>query len=254
MPNKTSDLCSPEDSWLFILGVNNSGTTLFARILESHPHVLALPDEGQLLTEALPRPDYENVVRLWTKKLDKFRLTSENDGYPAELARSDWMKFYQPGPGIRLEKSPPNTIRSLWLQEHFTNSAFIALVRHPYPVCEGIRRRMGCNIQEAATHWHIANSLLMADIPHLKKCHLVKYENLMSDPAVTLNQIAHFLNIDDLFNLTIIEKIESHSIDGRTQGLVNMNLKSIEKLTPEDRCLINEICMVTMSQLGYQPI
>lgn len=254
MPNSPPDACSSIDGWLFILGVNNSGTTLFARILESHPNILALPHEGQLLTEALPRPDYENVVRLWTKKLDKFRLTANDNGRAAELARADWMKLYPAVPGLRLEKSPPNTIRSLWLQEYFSGSLFIAITRHPYAVCEGIRRRMNCSLEEAAIHWNTANVLLLEDLPHLRKSLLIKYEDLMSNPDIILDQIASFLKIDRLFDRTAIEGIKSHSIDGQTRGLINMNQKSFEKLTCDEKLLIDKLCVATMTRLGYKPI
>src|SRR5436190_2119392 len=39
-----------ENFWLFVLGVNNSGTTALAKILESHPSVRTLPAEGHFLT------------------------------------------------------------------------------------------------------------------------------------------------------------------------------------------------------------
>lgn len=241
----------PRDGWLFILGVNNSGTTLFARILESHPDILALPHEGQLLTEALPRPDYENVVRLWTKKMEKFRLTEANDGASARAAQADWMKLYPAGPGLRLEKSPPNTIRSLWLQKYFPDTMFIALTRHPYAVCEGIRRRMGCTLEEAASHWNTANTILLEDIPKLEKCILMKYEELMSNPDMALVNIARFLGIKDAFDRQTISELESHSIDGQTRGLTNMNQKSFDRLTNDERLLIDHICSKTMDSLGY---
>lgn len=241
----------PKNGWLFILGVNNSGTTLFARILESHPDILALPHEGQLLTEALPRPDYENVVRLWTKKMEKFRLTQANDGTPAKAAHADWMKLYPARPGLRLEKSPPNTIRSLWLQKYFPDTMFIALTRHPYAVCEGIRRRMGCTLEEAASHWNIANTILLEDIPKLEKCILMKYEELMSNPDMALVNIARFLGIKDAFDRQTISELESHSIDGQTRGLTNMNQKSFDRLTNHERLLIDHICSKTMDALGY---
>ena len=40
--------------WLFILGLNNSGTTLLHDLLKSHPAMRWLPNEGQYLTGALP--------------------------------------------------------------------------------------------------------------------------------------------------------------------------------------------------------
>src|SRR4051812_33152923 len=36
-----------DDYWLFVLGLNNSGTTLVVDLLKSHPSMRWLPNEGQ---------------------------------------------------------------------------------------------------------------------------------------------------------------------------------------------------------------
>ena len=72
-----------DQGWLFVLGVNNSGSTILTKVLESHPQIRALPQEGQLLTDAFPRPDHLDVVRNWSTRLDLFRWTEEDDPYPA---------------------------------------------------------------------------------------------------------------------------------------------------------------------------
>ncbi len=76
----------------------------------------------------------------------------------------DWLDYYGPGPGILLEKSPPTAIRGRWLQATFPPSRFIAVTRHPDAVCEGIRRRTGLPIDQAAQHWLLGNELLLDDV------------------------------------------------------------------------------------------
>jgi len=61
--------------WIFILGCNNSGTMLMKRILESHPAISGVPRGGRGATVALVLPRYTNVIRLWTERLELFRLT-----------------------------------------------------------------------------------------------------------------------------------------------------------------------------------
>lgn len=60
---------------LFVLVVNNSGSTILARILESHSSIRALALESQLLTGAFPGPDRIDVVWVWSKRLYLFRWT-----------------------------------------------------------------------------------------------------------------------------------------------------------------------------------
>ena len=128
-------------SWLFILGCNNSGTTLLTQILGSHPLIRSLPKEGQHLTEAMPNSSKLGVGRVFTQRLDCFRWIETDDSTPAKQLRYDWARHFDPPPGILMEKSPPDAVRSRWLQQNFQPCRFLAIVRSPYAVCEGIRRR-----------------------------------------------------------------------------------------------------------------
>lgn len=240
--------------WLFILGVNNSGTTLLARLLATHPEIKSLPHEGQFLTDALPHPEKENVVRLWTKKPDVFRWLEDHDPAPALKAKTDWMKHYPMGNGYCLEKSPPNTIRSRWLQQNFTPAQFIVITRHPYAVCEGVMRRTGCSLEEAAHHWNLANEILFQDLPYLNQVCQFSYEDFIESPSSIAARLEAFLGLSTKFDIAAFSQVASHSIEGETVGLKNLNRQSCERLTLSDRNLINKICAPMMSHLGYQAI
>src|SRR5262249_18025926 len=69
--------------WLFVLGLNNSGTTLLVDLLKSHPETRWLPNEGQYLTTALPLPRSVGVPRNFSTRLDVFHWTEEADPTPA---------------------------------------------------------------------------------------------------------------------------------------------------------------------------
>src|SRR5258708_7301311 len=125
--------------WLFILGLNNSGTTLVHDLLKNHPAMRWLPNEGQYLTSGLPLPRSYDVPRNFSRRMDVFHWTEANEPGPALRVKYDWAPLYQPRPGILLEKSPPNILRSRWLQQNFQPSRFLGIIRHPYAVCEGIR-------------------------------------------------------------------------------------------------------------------
>jgi hypothetical protein len=245
-------LCGPGDFWLFVLGVNNSGTTVLTKLLETHPAIRALPSEGQLLTDAFPRPDRLGVERLWSARMDLFRWTESHDGAPALQAKKDWLEHYPNRPGVLLEKSPPNTLRSLWLQKHFSPSRFLAIVRHPYAVCEGIRRRRNYSIEQAAQHWFTANTCLLEDMEFLLRSLLIRYEDLVSNPERCLNQVQDFLGIARYSLQDACENVEAHSLEGNTYGLINLNDKSFSKLSAGDLATINRICGSLMSRFGYE--
>jgi hypothetical protein len=238
-------------TWAFMLGTNNSGTTLFQRIMEAHPHVGSLGTEGQYCTKALDTPESLGIPRIWTRELDAFRWTEADAPETALRAAYDWLAIYPSEARVLFEKSPPNTIRSRWLQAHFPNARFIVTYRHPYAVCEGMRRRGDYSIRDAAHHWTTANQLLRKDLPTLNHVYMYTYEDFCEHPTSVLSDVADFLGLDRSFPTSALKTVDSHSLDGRTQGIQNMNARSIARLSSEDIDTINEIAGSLMSELGY---
>lgn len=240
--------------WLFILGLNNSGTTVLKRYFENHSRIRSLPIEGQRLTDALPHPAKLGVRLDFANYPALFHWTEESDPRPAYRAMYDWARLYPPGPGILLEKSPPDSVRSRWLQQHFRPSRFLAIVRSPYAVCEGIRRRTGCPLEEAARHWRKGNDLLFRDMERLDRCLWFRYEDFCADPSGHLEKFETFLDLDEPFDRRGLEEVTSHSYEGFTTGVRNLNPESIERLEPEEIEAIERIAAPLMERLGYEPL
>lgn len=239
--------------WLFVLGVNNSGTTALSQILAWQPEIRSLPREGQYLTRALPAPLRLGVPRLWTKRLEAFRWTEDDDPEPARRARYDWAYYAEPGPGILLEKSPPNSVRSRWLQANFRPCRFVVLVRSPYAVCEGVRRRVGCTIEEAAEHWARGNGVLLEDVGSLDSCLWLTYEDLAERPDEQLERLERFLELRTAFDRRLLAApIQSHSIVEEPRPLQNMNARSLERLSAGDLETIGRVTGPVRERLGYQ--
>ncbi|MDX1394997.1 MAG: sulfotransferase [Gemmatimonadota bacterium] len=242
--------------WCFILGVNNSGTTLLHKILADHEDARALPMEGQSLTRALRRPWDHAAARLWATQVDLFHMTEEDGPGPAWRAIHDWAFHYRGQPGhVLLEKSPPNTIRSRWLARWFQPSRFITLVRNPYAVCEGIRRRNEHPISDAARHWAVANDTLYEDLSHLpadQPVLRITYERLSEHHASVLDEICRFLEIPNSFG-DDLGPLDVHNIESRPSEIRNFNDDSIARLSAEDIRIVTEIAGETMVRLGYEP-
>lgn len=240
--------------WLFVLGVNNSGTTLLAKMLETHPQIRGLSAEGQLLTHALPRPDLLGVVRIWTEAYDAFRWTEADDPTPAEQAKRDWLRQFPLGTGYLLEKSPPNVMRARWLQENFRPSRFIGLARNPYAVCEGIRRRNGYSLERAARHWVLANQCLLDDADWLEDFILIRYEDMVGDLPSTLLRLQRFLGLQEDFEHDICAAVTAHAVQEAASGLHDFNAVSLARLTREELNSINAIAAGMMLRLGYEVV
>jgi hypothetical protein len=241
-----------EPTWVFMLGVNNSGTTLFLNLMEAHPSVGSLEEEGQYCTQALRTPESLGIPRMWTHDMKEFRWI-ENE-YPGRALRAfyDWTSEFPSDVSILFEKSPTNTIRSRWLQSHFEPASFIATCRHPYAVCEGMRRRAGYSIEECARHWTDANRILISDIPSLNHVFWYKYEEFCADPENVLRNVKSFLELNRPFPKDVIETTGSHSIDGQTKGIQNMNGRSIKRLSESDIRIIDDIAGPVMERIGYK--
>ena len=183
--------------------------------------------------------------------MDVFRWTEADDSYPALRAKRDWAKFFPRRPGILLEKSPPNTVRARWLQRNFSPSRFLAVVRNPYAVCEGIRRRHDYSIEVAANHWLCANECLFADMKLLEKAMWFKYEDFTEKTQEYLKKIQVFLELKEPFDMAKWSSAFAHSVEGNTCGIQNLNEESLSKLSGQDISTINRIAGKFMTVLGY---
>ncbi len=239
--------------WLFVLGLNNSGTTLLVDLLRSHPTVRCLPNEGQYLTKALPLPREFGVPRRFSERLDVFHWTEANDPAPALRIQYDWGAHYRQCNGILVEKSPPNALRSRWLQHNFRPARFLAITRHPYAVCEGIRRREGYAIEDAARHWQVANECMLDDLTHLDNCLAVSYEDVCARPTEFLSRLQTFLGLQIPFDASLLAvPRQIHNIDHTTEPIRNFNARSIENLSSNDMAAIDRIAGPLMERLGYE--
>ena len=238
--------------WLFVLGCNNSGTTLLMELLEKHPLIRRLPKEGQRLTTAIPNSAPLGIGRVFTQRADLFRWTEQTSGEAVQKLRYDWAYYADPRPGIRLEKSPPNTLRSRWLQKYFAPARFVVLVRDPYAVCEGIARRRGHSLAEAATHWRTVHDVLEEDLPHLERYTTLTYEDFCERPDEVLASLETFLGLSEPFDRRLLTgPFNAHNMDGSPQRLQNFNERSFGRLSDEDRAIIHNTIGEVMTRWGY---
>lgn len=244
------------DKWLFVVGCYNSGTELLMHLLGTHPDISSLPQEGQFLTDQF-QSDYEfGLPRMWVLREDLFRLTEADAGPDVTRLKKEWLMRLDRSKPVFLEKSPPNGARTRWLQHHFENAHFIAIVRDGYAVAEGIRRkaepfhlRNGWPIELCARQWARSNEVLLEDAPHLKKILWVRYEDLAADPAGEVQRILEFLALS-----SSIELQRSWRVHEKDEPISNMNPDSIARLSSDDRALITREAGPMLKHFGYETL
>ena len=90
-------------------------------------------------------------------------------------------------PPSLLEKSPPNLLRTRFLQALFPDAAFVVVIRHPSPSRRDPKGRAGCCRYGALVdHWVAATALLAGDAPYVRGLHVIRYEQLVGDPDAVL--------------------------------------------------------------------
>jgi hypothetical protein len=191
--------------FIFVCGLQRSGTTMLYRFLDEHPLVSALSgtavatNEGQYVQSVYPSDVYHSKGGRFAFRTGA-RLTEESPLVTEENRRqlfSEWSQYWDLSVPVLLEKSPPNLIRTRFLQAMFPDASFVALIRHPIPVTLATQPWGGDRIHSLVEHWLRAHELFVEDVPHLRRVHVVRYEDIVADPDEALGRIFRFLELED---------------------------------------------------------
>ncbi|MGR3318948.1 MAG: sulfotransferase family protein [Candidatus Anammoxibacter sp.] len=200
---------------VFITGLHRSGTSLLFRILRDHPDISgfrdtgAHEDEGQHLQSVyLPAGRYGGAGRFGfndSAYLDETSsLVSESNSKKIFL---EWAKHWDIGRPLLIEKSPPNLIRTRFLQALFPNSIFIILLRHPIPTCLATQRWSKTTLFSLIEHWLICYERFEIDKEYIQDFIVMKYEDIVVEPEKQLAKVYDFLNIK---NVSVNQEINSN--------------------------------------------
>lgn len=237
--------------WVFIVGCYNSGTTLLHRVLEQHPMIGAMPNEGQFFNTVLPSGADFNLRRLWAIKPELFYLDENSKGIiNVNKLKRQWAWMYNDvHKPLLVEKTILNAARTRWLQKNFKNAYFICLFRNGYAVAEGIHRKEKHPIEQCIQQWTVSNEILLRDMEHLKNKMMLRYEDFTAEPAKYLESIAAFLNIDPFPQQVLYNAFTIHKEEGK---IGNRNDKSFKNLSADDLITIGQIGGKLLDKLGYE--
>jgi len=108
---------------------------------------------------------------------------------------SYWSPHWDMSASVLLEKSPPNLIRTRFLQALFPNASFIVLMRHPAAVACATRKWSREGLPRLLEHWLLCHEALEADRRHLHRVVTLRYEELVDAPEAALGRVWDFLGL-----------------------------------------------------------
>ena len=196
-----------EHRFVFLAGLHRSGTTLLARLLAAHPEISGFSgtgvsaDEGQHLQSVYPAAkEYGGPGRFGFAP--ESHVTETSPLVSEENARKlfgEWSAHWDLSRPLLLEKSPPNLLKTRFLQALFPNASFVVIVRHPIPASIPTARWRGTRRYDRMfEHWLRCHEIFAADREHLDRVHVLKYEQLVADPAAALRGILDFLELEPI--------------------------------------------------------
>lgn len=122
---------------LFLLSINNSGSSILYEKIRQSNYTTTLPDEGQFIQGFDgPNPFVLNCPYMFSERYHDFAWEKN---YNWNKIKSLWNSYWKEDL-IKVEKSPPNIIRAHMLKKYFENSEFIIQVRNPYQIATSISK------------------------------------------------------------------------------------------------------------------
>jgi hypothetical protein len=189
--------------FIFLCGLHRSGTSPLFRILREHPQISGFrdtgvpEDEGQHLQTVFPAATaYGGPGRFGF--IEEAYLTEESALITlANRQRlfEEWSKHWDLTKPCLLEKSPPNLIRTRFLQAVFPGSYFIVISRHPIAVSFATSKWARSSLESLMKHWLHCHRLFELDRPHLRHVRVIKYEDLIRSTETELKEIYEFLGL-----------------------------------------------------------
>jgi hypothetical protein len=198
-------LNAPKPRHAFIAGLHRSGTSLLHRCLCDHPdisgfHDTGVPeDEGQHLQSVFP------TARVYggPGRFGFDRRSHLDEGCPLVTPENrvqldlEWGRHWDLTRPVRIEKSPPNLVRTRFLQALFPDATFIILMRHPLAVAYATQKWSRTSLGSLLDHWLVCHRRLYRDLPYLDRAILVRYEDFVRNPGEILVGLYRFLGVPE---------------------------------------------------------
>jgi hypothetical protein len=190
---------------LFVGGLHRSGTTLLADLIAAHPQASGFSDtrvpadEGQHLQDVYPPARAFGGPGRFGLAPAAHMIETDELVTPESRARllAAWEPHWDLAKTLLVEKSPPNLIRTRFLQALFPDATFAIVVRHPIPVTLATARwRETRRLGPLLEHWLRCHELFAADEAELERVEVVRYEDLVANAEACVRRVWSVAGLD----------------------------------------------------------
>ncbi len=265
-----------EPLYLFLLTLNNAGSTAFIKFLNTSPNTSLLWHNGE--GHSLPSV---HQIMFTTERWEPTREM------PWEFIKAKYLEKWNHSSKIILEKSPPNLIRAKSIQKVFPGCKFIVMNRNPYAQCSSKFSRNHNNLlkryrwqlfrkngakkkielllkttsrmytrtfkktrnkkfSELAHEWLFKSEYQQSNLETLSNVVQVSYEEFTEDPVAIKNKMLEFC--PELESLDIPDKLE---VKDRVSPIRDFNQEQIEVLKEEDIKAISDVLRSRIDLLDF---
>lgn len=181
-------------------------------------------DEGQHLQDVYPAAREHGGAGRFAAD-GRSRLTESSPlATPSNARRlmEQWAPHWDLSRPVLVEKSPPNIVRMRFLQALFPQASFVVVVRHPVVVSLSTSKwtRLS-SYRKLFANWFAAHEALLEDATYLERLHVLKYEDLVTDPTGTLSAVSAFLGLPGQVPADTLQTGRSSSYTATWEGWDN---------------------------------
>ena len=243
--------------FVFLCGLHRSGTSPLFRMLREHPDISGFrntgvpEDEGQHLQTVIPAAKFFGGPGHFGFA-PKAHLTEGSHLANVETGErlfKEWSKYWSLARPCLLEKSPPNLIRTRFLQTLFPSCYFVVILRHPIAVSLATAKWTDSTLGALMAHWVHCHKLFENDRPYLRNIIVIKYEDLICGTQKQLDKIYKFIDLAPLHS-TPLDAAGNQRYFEAWRRLSIENKPSFEQIVTKYE---SEIQRYGYSLLDYEP-
>lgn len=114
----------------------------------------------------------------------------------AELLFNQWRIFWDLSKDCLLEKSPPNIVRTRFLQKLWPDSRFVIILRHPISVAYATKRWSNADTLTLVDHTLCCYKRFICDMPFLHQVYVLRYEEFVLEPQRYVNSLLEWMGLE----------------------------------------------------------